>query len=286
MAGDWIKMRADLREDPAVFAIAERLRIDELHVVGCLHAFWSWCDKHAVDGRVDRATSRLVDKASGHKGFADALVSVKWLEIIEGEGITIPNFDRHNGESAKERSLKNRRQAKWRDGKATTAPSTETSTSPSTQVSTATSTREEKRREEDQKQGGELVQAPLATRGTRLPPDWKPSDDLTAWAIAERPDVDMPRCIAEFVDYWRGVAGAKGVRLDWDATFRNAVRSDRAPLLRGKANGTPLRDAWWETDSGCDRKGVEVGIRSRPGETRDAFKARINDRLREASHAA
>ena len=106
-------MRVDLRDDPAVFRMAEALGIDELHVVGCLFCFWAWADKHAVDGRVDGATTRLVDKVSMASGFADALVSVGWLKFDEA-GLQIPNFERHNGESAKERGLKNARQARWR----------------------------------------------------------------------------------------------------------------------------------------------------------------------------
>ena len=145
MAGDWIKMRVDLRDDPAVFKLAEILCVEELHVIGSLFCFWSWVDKHAVDGRVDGATSRLIDKVSMTPGFADALVAVGWLDIDEN-GVTMPNFQRHNGESAKERSLKNARQARWRakrDGNVDALPSTQTST--------VAPTREEKRREDKTK---------------------------------------------------------------------------------------------------------------------------------------
>jgi len=142
MAGDWIKMRVDLRDDPAVFKLAEILNIDELHVIGCLFCFWSWVDKHAVDGRVDGATSRLVDKVSMTAGFADALVAVSWLQIDES-GVTMPNFQRHNGESAKERGLKNARQARWRAKKDANVDGEASTSSP-----TEAPTREEKRRED------------------------------------------------------------------------------------------------------------------------------------------
>lgn len=142
MAGDWIKMRVDLRDDPAVFKLADLLAIDELHIIGCLYSFWSWCDKHAVDGHVDGATSRLIDKVSGRSGFADAMVEVGWLSVTD-TGILIPHFERHNGESAKERGLKNARQARWRASK-----SLDVDAAPSTPPSTNASTREEKRRED------------------------------------------------------------------------------------------------------------------------------------------
>jgi len=142
MAGDWIKMRVDLKDDPSVFKLAELLAVDELHVIGCLFCFWAWADKHAVDGHVDGATTRLIDKVSSTPGFCDAMQRVGWLAVDE-RGISIPNFDRHNGESAKERGLKNARQARWRAGKADAVDAP-----PSTQPSTKRSTREEKRREE------------------------------------------------------------------------------------------------------------------------------------------
>lgn len=142
MAGDWIKMRTDLKEDPAVYKIAEILNIDELQAIGALFCFWAWADKHCVDGHVDGATSRLVDRVSLINGFTDALVSVGWLSV-DDSGIQIPKFERHNGDSAKARTLKTERQAKWRRNK-----DSDVDGDASTKTSTRPSTREEKRREE------------------------------------------------------------------------------------------------------------------------------------------
>jgi hypothetical protein len=68
-------------------------------------------------------------------------------------------------------------------------------------------------------------------RGTRLPDEWQPSEAVREWAKEAFPAVDLERVLAEFVDYWRGVPGQKGSKLDWDATFRNRVRqvAERAP---------------------------------------------------------
>lgn len=147
MAGDWIKMRMDLPDDPAVYKLATLTKLDRLSVVGRLYAFWAWADKHAVDGHVDGATSTVVDDVVRCDGFALAMTSVKWLEIGE-DFIAIPNHDRHNGESAKERGLKNQRQARWRAAK-DADESTPVDEKVSTKASTGASTREEKRREEE-----------------------------------------------------------------------------------------------------------------------------------------
>lgn len=59
-------------------------------------------------------------------------------------------------------------------------------------------------------------------RATRLPDDWQPdevfakSEGLSASEVAREAD--------KFRDYWRGQAGQRGVKLDWQATWKNWVR--------------------------------------------------------------
>ena len=59
-------------------------------------------------------------------------------------------------------------------------------------------------------------------RGTRISDDWTP--DLS---FAENEGVEKSRVLREadkFRDYWKSQAGQKGVKLDWDSTWRNWVR--------------------------------------------------------------
>ncbi len=103
MAGDWIKMRVDLIDDPAVAGIAIRLDLDEYSVVGRLHKLWSWADRHTTTGVVT-ITARWIDKHLECSGFAEAMVAVGWLDMDANNGtVSFPNFDRHNGASAKTR---------------------------------------------------------------------------------------------------------------------------------------------------------------------------------------
>lgn len=112
----------------------------------------------------------------------------------------------------------------------------------------------------DQKEREAPPLSPLATpkrpepRGARLPDDWLPppwSDEF-----AERVGLPVDAVNAEadkFRDYWRAAAGAKGRKLDWDATWRtwvrNAVeyRSKRGPPS-GKPQAASLMDAFDELD--------------------------------------
>jgi hypothetical protein len=140
MAGEWIKVEVSLSGKPEVMRLARILGIDADEVVGKLIRLWAWFDKNSVDGVVDGVVDADIDVICYRKGFAASLVSVGWLSVdLVQERISIPLFERHNGESAKKRALKNERQARWRNG---------VDAEPSTAASTAASTREEKRRED------------------------------------------------------------------------------------------------------------------------------------------
>lgn len=61
-----------------------------------------------------------------------------------------------------------------------------------------------------------------------------PSAELIAWCKSQ--NVDAMAIADEFRDFWIAIPGAKGVKLDWSATFRNRVRVliglGRAPAPR------------------------------------------------------
>ena len=77
--------------------------------------------------------------------------------------------------------------------------------------------------------------AQRSPNGSRLPPSWVPSEILKAWAVKERPDLDVESTVANFRDFWVAKPGASGRKLDWDATFRKWVRDQRA----GARTATP-----------------------------------------------
>jgi hypothetical protein len=97
-------MRTDLADDPAVIGIAAALDIHEDLVVGKLHRFWSWADAQLRDGNAPSVTEKWIDRYVDLPGFAHAMQNAGWLTVAEG-GISIPNFDRHNGKAAKNRAL-------------------------------------------------------------------------------------------------------------------------------------------------------------------------------------
>lgn len=93
--------------------MADLLRIDQDAVTGKLLRLWAWADQNSVDGADVMVTTAFIDRLAGRRGFADALVSVGWLHQ-EGDKLHLPNFDRHNGQSAKARAESARRMTKTR----------------------------------------------------------------------------------------------------------------------------------------------------------------------------
>ncbi len=86
---------------------------------------------------------------------------------------------------------------------------------------------EQKERERDSGTKGK------AKKGTgrathRMPEEWKPSEELLAWAKKERPDLNIPKELEKMRDCHFKVA-----RSDWNATFRNWIRN-------ANGNGKPL----------------------------------------------
>ena len=66
-------------------------------------------------------------------------------------------------------------------------------------------------------------------RGSRLPDKIENIQDWVNFCQTERPDLVFDKVYAQFRDYWISQPGQKGVKLDWEATWRNWVRRQSAP---------------------------------------------------------
>jgi uncharacterized protein YdaU (DUF1376 family) len=76
-----------------------------------------------------------------------------------------------------------------------------------------------------------------ATKGSRLSTDFELPDSWTEFCQTERPDLNPQKVFDSFKDYWVAKAGAAGVKLDWQATWRNWVRNQNiAKPLFNKAD--------------------------------------------------
>lgn len=104
MAGDWIKIEHALARKPEVFHLAEVLRLSIDDVIGKLVRLWCWVDEQSRNGHDLSVTYVTVASIVSHDGFAEAMQKVGWLTSENGV-LAFPNFDRHNGKTAKNRAL-------------------------------------------------------------------------------------------------------------------------------------------------------------------------------------
>lgn len=84
-----------------------------------------------------------------------------------------------------------------------------------------------------------------ANRGTRIPEDFAIDQGMREWAEVNAPNVDLDDDLPSFMDYWRGVAGAKGVKRDWVSTWRNHARRQQHFAAQQLAQRPPARSNAW-----------------------------------------
>ncbi|HBL6038418.1 TPA: Pyocin large subunit [Enterobacter hormaechei] len=263
MAGDWIKMRADLHTHPKVVRMASALKADRLRIVGGLHSAWCLFDVHSVDGLLDGYSADTLDDLIGFPGFSRAMMAVGWLEE-NGESLVMPRFEAHNGQSAKRRAQDADRKRNVRKASASEADKKRT--------------REEKRREDikDKPHTGGEQNSPVdnSAGGGEPDPDannamlngyvapggmgefgkfqmhdnWKPDPQFiqraALWGITLKTDI-TPFELAEFITYWK--AEGKAFHHDqWQQKLARSVQQSRtrpvAQQQRRDINDVPEPD--------------------------------------------
>lgn len=245
MAGDWIKMRADLHTHPKVVRMASALKADRLRIVGGLHSAWCLFDVHSVDGFLDGYSADTLDDLIGFPGFSRAMMAVGWLEE-NGESLVMPRFEAHNGQSAKRRAQDADRKRNVRKASASEADKKRT--------------REEKRREDikdkphiggeqnspvDNSAGGgesdpdannAMLNGYVSPGGMgefgkfQMHDDWKPDPQFirraSQWGINLKADI-TPFELADFITYWK--AEGKAFHHDqWQQKLARSVQQSRA----------------------------------------------------------
>lgn len=188
-------MRMDLHDDPAVVLISSAVKISEDEAVGKLFRLWCWADRHTKDGRAPAITIPWIDRYVGKRGFADAMVLAGWL-VVTPEGITIPNFDRHNGESAKSRANATERKRTSRTGH---APTVTDNTGPChadsvTNVTPPTAEFRDQRREEKRRTNPTPPPEQALSQDSSIPAE--PAPPRASSPPGEFPKADDPRVTA------------------------------------------------------------------------------------------
>lgn len=106
-------MRTGLRRHPKVVRMASALKGDRHRIVGCLHAVWSVFDEHSPDGFLEGYTLASMDDEVGWRGFSAAMQAIGWL-IESEDGLHAPDYEEHNGPTAKRRATDSKRKERDR----------------------------------------------------------------------------------------------------------------------------------------------------------------------------
>ncbi|HAT8010198.1 TPA: DnaT-like ssDNA-binding domain-containing protein [Providencia stuartii] len=241
MASSWIKVEVITPDKPEIYQIAEILGIDPDAVLGKLIRVWSWADLQTLDGNAGSVTKSVIDRITFITGFADALISVGWMRNDKGK-LVLPNFDRHNGESSKQRALTNRRVAEHRKKKKNKV----------TQTPLPKQLPEREEEEEDIKaplsngQGENFQPNPDANNSilnNRVPAggygttekfvmyhDWQPDPDFAQkaayWGVVLKSPM-QPHELAEFVTFWKSEGKAK-THEQWEMALSKSIKYQRS----------------------------------------------------------
>lgn len=114
MYENWIKFEKLTLEKPEIYHLASLLKLEPHAVIGKLLTIWAWFDDHTENGTAPVSVIPMLDSKTC-KGFCAAMQdpSVRWLKV-ENSYISICNYDKHNGLSAKKRANDQRRKQKSR----------------------------------------------------------------------------------------------------------------------------------------------------------------------------
>lgn len=203
-------------------------------------------DKRDISPDVSSAVLLAIEVANGDTGLltttVEKLINLRIVAIDE-DGLTFINFEKRQYDKPSDTPEKTRqRKAAQRERERAQNSEGERDDAGQGVTGRDRSQRTEQNREEDI---DGTASADAATddsqknkRGTRFPDD----ATLTQEFIDAANDLDFPDDriqweFDEFKDYWIGVAGPKGVKLNWIATWKNHLRRH----IEQRGGLTPIR---------------------------------------------
>lgn len=117
----WIKVEKDLATDPRVLRMASRLRNADvtlgsrsrLVVVGALVTLWWFADTHIREDDTLPIGADQINELVGVENFCE-LMPTDWLQVIDSNNVKLVDYSAHNGTTAKQRALGQKRQERHR----------------------------------------------------------------------------------------------------------------------------------------------------------------------------
>jgi hypothetical protein len=230
MAGDWIKMRTNLWDDPRVTRLCDDTAQAEGMIIGALYWLWSTADQHTENGFMPGLTLHSIDRKTCINGFGLALCKIGWL-IDQADGVLLVNFGDHNGSSAKKRCQTAKRVGNHR--------ATNASKTPNQSNCNALSVMDTLPKEEEDKS----ITTTSSSKKFLICDDWQPSENFPArLALAGiNPEIHLTASShTEFITFWASRDNPLLLtQAQWDHKFLKAIQSNHQRSRTGgsHANG-------------------------------------------------
>ena len=215
----WFKVDDGFYSSQKVLSIPRSCRVA---AVGLWTLAGNWSGRELSDGRVPNF---VLAEIGATPRLRRALVEARlWLDHGSAgiEFHSWADYQPTRAEVEAERAKAAERQRKWRDRHKGETGDEHVSHTVTNDVTNSVSHDAPTR--PDPTLSSSTKKKPPASRGERLNPQWLPSAEDIAKIRSECPDIDPQREHVEFVDYWVGAPGNRGVKADWPATWRNWMR--------------------------------------------------------------
>lgn len=236
----WFKVDDGFYSSPKVLSIR---RADRLPALGLWVAAGTWAAKHLTDGVIP---SYMIEEFGAELSHGDILVTAG-LWFVDGDSYVFHDWADYQpvkreilANRERERLRKESYRKKHNDNGANTGQSPSGTSGERPSGTETVSGHPDPTRPDPTRPSSKEARG-TAKRGTRIPEDFIITDEMRAWAAAEVPLVDVDKKLGEWCDYWRGVPGAKGVKLDWVGTWRNGMRKQQEFAERDAPKNQPSK---------------------------------------------
>lgn len=290
MAGmDWFRWHHGSVTDPKFQLVARRSGAslpDVLSVWAYLLESASQSEDRGSFGAVDcEAVDCLFNFPNTETRTGDILLALEERKLISGGRISAwekrqPKRERDDDSADRVRKFRERQKEQSNVNKDDVTPSNAKHNQETPRVDKS---RQEERKDSDSPSDNSNVggaspsaQPKKTSRGTELAKDWELPIPWGMWAMQEIPGLtvsDVKKEAAKFRDHWYSKSGKDAIKRDWEATWRNWMRSDYIKPSGKKPAGQS--DMWFLSNTGITEKGAERGIVQGEGELFPYFKDRV-----------
>lgn len=217
-------MKLDALQHPKTLDLAARLGVSLPTAIGHLELLWAFTAKHAPQGNIgkwpDGAIARDCHWMGDPEVFLQSLLQSRLLDACHVNRYVIHDWSEHAPRWVRAKLAKLK--VAFVEAVEATADPPQRPTVVRTVVASS---------QGNVRQGSEDFSLaaqdgkPVTKKGTRVPEPFVVTSEMRKWADQNYPRLDIERATQSFVDYWKGVTGKDGTKLDWEATWRNGMTS-------------------------------------------------------------